>query len=365
MKLKIRLLGLLALVISAVLVSAGADACTGTRLKAKDGSVVPGRTLEFAKNLDSHVIVIPRNFEITGVTPWGENGLKWKTRYAVVGANFCGESVVIDGLNEKGLSGGFFYFPGYAEYQKVAPSDKAKTISEWQLLTWILSSFETISEVKKALYEIKVAGVVFAKWGFVLPGHFIITDQEGNSIVIEYVKGQLNIYDNPFGVITNAPGFDWHTANIANYLNLSTSDVSSKKIAGETIAPFGQGSGLFGIPGDFTPPSRFIRVLFLTISSIETENARDTVSQLFHILNSFDIPKGAIREKTGEITQEDYTQWTTAQDLRNRNYYFKTENNSRIRVVHLLKCNLDAKEIAGLKMETPGEDVLDITSELK
>ncbi len=188
----------------------------------------------------------------------------------------------------------------------------------------------------------------------------------GNSIVIEYVKGQLNIYDNPFGVITNASEFDSHLANIKNYLNLSTSDVGSRKLAGETFTIFGQGSALFCIPGDFTPPSRFIRVLFFTLSYIETKNAQDNFSQLFHVLSSFDIPKGSVREKNSDVTHEDYTPVDDRAGFEKQGLLLQDgKQQSDQGVVHLLKCNLDAKKISGFKMETPHQDVLDVTPELK
>ncbi len=352
------------LVFFALFFSISSDGCTGIKLTAKDGSVVFARTLEFANNLHSEILLIPRGMDFQGMTNDGSNGLKWTTKYACVGANFEGEPYLLDGLNEKGLAVGIFYFPGYADYQAIGSEDLNKTLNEWQLPNWILGNFETISEVKTALKDVKVVSAIFKKWGFVLPMHYIVSDTKGDAIVIEYVNGELNIYDNPLGVITNSPTFDWHITNIRNYLNLSANDVNKKEFAGETFTPFGQGSGLFGIPGDFTPPSRFIRALFFSLSSIDTNTSEETILQAFHILNSFDIPKGSVRESSGSVAECDYTQWTAAKDLSGKKYYFITEGNARKRVVDLLKCDLDAKTIKKINMESP-EDFLDITNELK
>ena len=50
-----------------------------------------------------------------------------------------------------------------------------------------------------------------------------------------------------------------------------------------------------GLPGDFTPPSRVLRAVAFSRSMPMEETGRDTVLQAFHILNNFDIPKGASR----------------------------------------------------------------------
>jgi choloylglycine hydrolase len=246
----------------------------------------------------------------------------------------------------------------------VTEADNPRTIAPWQLATWILTNFESVSEVKEKLKEIKVANVVFKKWNIVIPVHLIVTDAKGNSIVIEYIKGQLNIHDNKYGVITNSPPFDWMITNIRNYLRLSPNNLIGKTINGKNLTPFGEGSGMFGVPGDFTPPSRFIRGLFFSIASLTVNNSQDASMQMFHILNNFDIPEGTVRSEKGKVTAYDRTQWTSVHDLNKKNYYYKTEGNTRIRVVKLINCNLNAEKIFKLTMETP-EDIQDVTSDLK
>jgi len=355
----------LATFITGMALSFNAYACTGIMLKANDKSVVFSRTLEFAKILHSDVIFIPQGQSYTGITPAGENGLKWENKYSMLGANFLNMDYLLDGFNEKGLYGGFFYFPGYAKYQTVKESDHKNTISEWQIINWALSNHETVSEVKNGLKKIKVANVFNQEWKEIIPIHIIFVDKNGDAIVVEYVDGKLNIYDNPFGVIANSPTFDWHVTNITNYLNLSTSNVNPQKIDGKEFTPFGQGSGLFGIPGDFTPPSRFIRALFFKQSSIAPENAKEGMQQAFHILNSFDIPKGSIRDNSGNVIEDDYTQWTSSNDLQGLKYYFKTENNSRVRVIDMKQLKTNSSNIIKVKMETEEDSILNISDKLK
>jgi choloylglycine hydrolase len=340
-----------------------ASACTGITLMAADGSVVHARTLEFAIDLDSNVIMVPRGFARVGSTPDGQEGLRWKSKYASVGANGVGLPFIFDGLNEKGLSVGLFYFPTSAQYMSYSPSDANKTIAAWELGSWILENQANVEEVKANIGKITVPAVVFKAWNFSPEVHYIVTDSSGKSIVIEYVGGKLVVYDNPLGVITNSPTFDWQMTNLRNYVNFSPSNVPPVKLGSVTLQPFGQGSGMLGIPGDFTPPSRFVRAVAFSQSVFPSKTGDDAVLEAFHILNNFDIPQGAAREhekdEHGNILA-DYTLWTSAIDLRAKRFYFRTYENSQIKMVDLTKMNPDAKDILTISMKG-GEDIKSIT----
>ncbi len=337
-----------------------AEACTGIRLTAEDGSVIHARTLEFAVDIDSDVIVVPRGYSRIGSTPDGKDGLKWKSKYASVGANGVEMPFIFDGFNEKGLAIGLFYFPGTAKYMDYQATDAGKTIAPWEIGSWILENFATVEEVKENAAKIVVPEVVFEAWGFTPPVHYVVHDASGKSIVIEYVGGKLNIHDDPLGVLTNSPAFDWHMTNLRNYVNFSLVNVSPVQLGPVTLTPLGQGSGMLGLPGDFTPPSRFIRAAAFSQSVLPSKTGRDAVIEAFHILNNFDIPKGAARDhekdEHGNILA-DYTLWTSASDLKARQFFFRTYANSRIRMVDLKKIDPEAKEIKTISMK--GEEEIE------
>lgn len=347
--------------------------CTGIRLIAKDHTVVHARTMEFAADILSDVIVIPKGYERTGSTPaMGVEpplpGKKWTSKYASVGMSALGLPVIIDGLNEVGLAIGLFYFPGFAEYMPYSRSDAENTLAPWELGSWILENFETVDQVKTAIKDIVVPGVVLAEFdpNASPPVHFVVHDASGKSIVIEYVGGKLNVHDNPLGVVANSPTFDWHITNLRNYVNFSFTNAPAMELGSVTLSPLGQGSGMLGIPGDFTPPSRFVRAVAYTQSVSEAFNqessegeyfhaatGEDAILQAFHILNNFDIPKGVAREhkheseSTGKtLVPADYTLWTSASDLQAKQYYFRTYENSQIRML-----DLNAHKDRSLKIE--------------
>jgi len=348
------MLGMLCVVCALfILGQAAANACTGIRLIAKDGSVIHARTLEFAVDLHSNVIIVPRGYKRTGTTPDGKKGLQWKSKYASMGANGVNVPFIFDGLNEKGLAAGLFYHPGTAKYMKYDPKDAAKTLAPWEMGSWILENFATVDEVKANIHKVVVPEVIFKAWGFSPPVHFVVHDASGKSIVIEYIKGEPVVYDNPLGVMANSPTFDWHMTNLRNYINVSLKPVKALKLKNLTLTSFGMGSGLHGIPGDFTPPSRFIRAALFSQVVFPPATGYDAVLEAFHILNNFDIPKGSAREEKKDEhgnTLADYTSWTSANDLKAKKFYFRTYENSRIRMVDLNKMNLNAKKIVTIPM---------------
>jgi choloylglycine hydrolase len=332
--------------------------CTGIQLTAKTGAVVSARTMEFGIDLESEVMMSPRGHARTGMTPDGLDGLTWKAKYASVGISGLGLDTLIDGVNEMGLVAGIFYFPRAVGYMPYEPADAGKTIAPWQVVSWILDHFGTVKEVQENIGSVVVPAVVLSKWKIVPPFHYVVYDASGKSIVLEYVAGKLNIHENPLGVITNSPAFDWHMTNLNNYLNYSFTNPPPVKLGPVQLTQFGDGSGMFGLPGDITPPSRFVRAAAFSQSVWQSKTGGDAVLQAFHILNNFDIPIGSARaagSKDG-VVEADYTLWTSAKDLETKRYYFRTYESSQIRMVELMKMNLDAK--APVRISMKGDEVI-------
>lgn len=328
-----------------------APACTGITIKPKDGSIIFARTLEFGMDLKSNILVVPRGKEFAGTAPGDKAGLRWKTRYGIVGTNAFDLPVIVDGLNEKGLHVGLFYFPGFAKYQEVKTDDFGKALAPWELGSFLLGTCSDAKEAVAAAKSVRVGAVVQKDMGFVPPIHFIVTDATGKSMVLEYIDGELKIHANPFGVMSNSPTFDWHMTNLSNYVTVTPKNVEKIDLAGKEIEGLGQGSGMLGLPGDFTPPSRFVRAVAFSKTALPVQKARDGVLQAFHILNQFDIPKGAARGVEHGAEVSDYTLWTSAADLKNLRYYFRTFDNSRIRMVDMKAVDLEANEIRTISMK--------------
>jgi choloylglycine hydrolase len=321
------------------------EACTGIQLKAKDGSLVHGRTLEFGIQVDTSIIVIPRGYAFEGTTPHGK-GLKYQAKYAAVGAMAFDNPAIMDGINEKGLSVGTFYFPGFASYPEMTSENQSKAVSPVEFSNWLVTNFATVDEVKSGLANIVIAPTISKSWGTMPPPfHYIVYDKQGQCLVIEPLNGKLVTYDNKLGTFTNSPQFDWHMTNVRNYINLTPENPKPLKINGLEFSSFGQGGGMVGLPGDFTPPSRFVRAAIFSITATPSSDASSAIFQTFHILNQFDIPVGLVRETAGDVHYTDYTMITCARDPQSLKYYFRTYDDQNIRYVDLSKFDLDAKDI--------------------
>lgn len=340
---------LVACVVTASLViTTPALACTSFIIRATDNSVVYGRTMEFGMDMKSQVMVIPRGYALQAAYAKDGKSMAWKSQYAVVGMNALGQTSLVDGLNERGLAGGVLYFDGFARYADPARvSAEKKLLAPWDLLTWALTNYASVDEVKNALAGVAIVGVSQpAMGGEVPPVHYTLHDKAGKSIVIEPVNGELRVYDNPLGVLTNSPPFEWHMINLGNYVKLSAMEAPAQTLQGQVIAPLGQGSGLLGVPGDPTPPSRFVRAVGYTISAAKQAPGLPSVKLAEHIANSFDIPKGWIEAQEKGRKFMDYTQWTIIADLSSSRYYIKSYEDQTLRSVALADFDLNAKHIA-------------------
>ena len=330
-----RIIGLAAVVLIWAFSATDSKACTGISLAAQDGSRVVARTVEWAATpMQCGYVVSPRGHMHQSYTPKGENGMKYKSVYGYVGIYTEYEPFIVEGVNEAGLAAGLFFFPNYGEY---APYDKtadAKTICDMQFVSWVLSQFSTIDQVKDAMSRVNLV-TLDSKIGAV---HWRIIEPSGRMVVLEIVGGVPHFYENAVGVLTNAPGFEWHLTNLNNYVNLQPGSAADQTIKpGITLAPLGHGSGMLGLPGDFTSPSRFVRATFFQTTAPVWPTGFDTVVQAFHILNNFDIPIGSQHIRS-EIPKDmpSATQFTAASDLKSMKFYYRTAWNSNIRCIDLM-----------------------------
>lgn len=311
-----------------------AEACTGITLRTLSGQPVAARTIEWAGNdLQSRYVIVPRGFTQRSYLPdSGKEGLAFTARYGYVGLSVEQDEFVVEGLNEAGLSAGLFYFPGYGQYERYDQRHKESSLSDLQLVSWILGNFRDIDTLTAALGKIHVVGID-PRASTV---HWRVTEESGRQVVLEYTDGQLRCYENPLGVLTNSPGFDWQLTNLNNYVNLFAGPIVHRKVGELTLSAFGGGSGLHGIPGDMTPPSRFVRAAFFQATAPKLTDTQETVMQAFHLLNNFDIPTGIqFTEGTPVPDIPSATQWTVASDLQHRKIYYRTMYDSSIRCIDL------------------------------
>ncbi len=331
-----------------------ADACTGITLHSADGSTVLARTIEWGGSyLASQYVVVPRGYEQQAyVTGGKKEGMRFKARYGYVGIAVEMADFVAEGINEEGLSAGLFYFPKYGGYETYNPNNSATSLSDLQLVSYMLANFKTIDEVKTGLAKVHVVSTDPRA----STAHWRIADASGRQIVLEIIDGKLNFYENSLGVLTNSPGFEWQLTNLNNYVNLFPGPAADQTFGPMTLSPFGAGSGMLGLPGDVTPPSRFVRAAFFQTTAPQQPTARRAVIQAFQLLNNFDIPMG-VEFAQGKIPADipSATQWTSATDIQNRQFYFTSMYDKTIRMIDLKTIDFAKTQYQAVPIDTEKE----------
>ena len=204
-----------------------------------------------------------------------------------------------------------------------------------------MSNFETVDEVLKEIGNIELVAVPINEKTPLPTLHWIIADKYGKSIVIEKTKEGLKVHENPIGVMTNSPTFDWHLTNLNEYMKTTPIQPEPIKWKDKKLEPLGVGLGTNGLPGGCSGVDRFVRIAYLKAMLSETEDLMTGISQFFHMLNNVAMPKGAV------ITNnlDDITLYTSCMCQQKGIYYYSTYNNNGISAIDMNKEDLDAKEI--------------------
>lgn len=332
---------LLAVLTAGLLGTPSAQACTGIAINAQDGTRLLARTIEWkGGNLNSKLIVMPRGLKNTALTPTGENGKTWYNKYGAVGASTVEPRFVTEGVNEKGLNVGIFYFSHYGSLTPFRAAHTKRSVSDGELVRYLLTNFASVDEVLAGLTKIEIIPIAKPDTnGHYATGHWRISDASGRSIILEITnRGERHFYENNLGVFTNSPDFPWHQSNLNNYIHLSGGETPDKTVGEVHLFSLGGGTNLTGLPGDLTPPSRLVRAFFFLHSAPVPTDTYTAVTQAFHILNNFDLPIGAEYAPGEKIPDmPSATQWTAVSDVTHPAFYYRTMYNSAIRKVDLTK----------------------------
>lgn len=311
--------------------------CTSITLRSGDGSYLLARTMDFSFALDAQMVVFPRKSIIEF------NSETLNDHYAFMGlAKNVGRYYIADGLNEYGLSAAALYFEGYASYSSDEVATSKQMLAPHEFIMWMLAKCKSVSEVIAEMDKILVVNEVMGFLGVVPPLHWVFLDTSGRSIVIEIMESGVFIHENELGILTNSPDYNWHITNVRSYIGLDPKQVSPRVLYGKEFKAFGQGSGTFGLPGDFTPPSRFIKTLYNKLSVNLPSDADSLVTTAMHVLNAVDIPEGSV--VTPKLTI-DYTQYTSYMGNSNLTYNYRMHDSLNVVSVKLSDYDLDAADL--------------------
>lgn len=295
-----------------------------------------GRNFDYDISYGEKVVVTPRNFQFK----FRKEGTL-KTHYAFIGvaAVIDDYPLYYDATNEKGLSIAGLNFPQNAFYGDFI--EGKINISPFELIPWLLGSFVTVKEARESLENLNLVNINFNEQLPLSPLHWMIADRD-ECIVVESVRDGLKIYDNPIGVMTNSPTFDYQMFNLNNYHHISPKDPDNLFSKQLDMDIYSRGMGAIGMPGDLSSMSRFVRASFIKLNSISGNSEDESVAHFFHILGSVEQQKGLCDLGNGRFEQTIYSSCCNIDD---GIYYYKTYNNSQINAVDMTKENLDSFDL--------------------
>ncbi|MBL8579878.1 MAG: linear amide C-N hydrolase [Mesorhizobium sp.] len=324
--------------------------CTSLGYQDAAGNSYFGRTLELTTDLPYQLAYFPIGFELVSEVP-DHPALKLSSRYGALAITMPGrlpspgaplgisDLKVLEGLNDQGLTFSLLSYPTAAGEQKSVDVTRS-ILSASDLGLWALGQFATVAELKAALAKQPVMLQSLALLGGVVsPFHYVVHDASGASFVIEFDKGEMFTYDNPVGVMTNGPRFDWHLINLNNYTFLSNVDKSSSVFGAYKAVQPDSGIATAGLPASNTSVGRFVRAAYYAQFAEKAATPDLAIRTLAHVMNNFDRPKGVtidypeaggghlevqgLAQESSESYATEFTCWTSMSDLERKLFFIR------------------------------------------
>lgn len=333
----------------------------------ENGDFYFGRNLDLEYSFGEQIVVTPRNFHLRfrhvpdQASHYAMIGMAASAGLTAGGEVRGGEAspfpLYAEAVNEKGLCMAGLNFPGSACYRK--PAEGGRNLASYELIPWLLGTCGTVCEAQEQLRTLNITDDAFSADMPPAPLHWMLADRK-QCLVLEQTEDGLKIYDDPAGVLTNNPTFEYHSMNLNNYLNLTAGYPDSRFFGerdqggepagrGLRLAPYSQGMGAMGLPGDSSSVSRFVRAAFLKWNSVCAQDEMSNISQFFHILDGVAMTRGTVYTEEGRC---DITVYSCCVNARTGVYYYRTYENSQIHAVGLGNAGMDGKELIGYGLET-------------
>ena len=364
--------------LSALLVIAGllhqapaTQACTTILVTDESGRGYHGRTLEYSSLLPMDMTYFPAGTKVVSSAPSGSQGLTFDTKYPILGMSFqvvpsAKQVAFAEGVNDQGVSFSANWLTGTDS--PAVSKDDARILAASDLGAWVLGNFKSVEEVKEAMRNGQTefwVPVSPLDPEAPLPLHYAINDKSGNSIVVEFTDGKVNLYDNPVGVMTNGPEFPWHLKNLQNYtftnVNKDTGQLGKLKLQTQD-----GGIALTALPSAETSQGRFVKAAFYANYVRKAKTPDEAVTTLAHLMNNFDRPYDLTVDEAGGAgdgvrssgTSSEVTIWTTLQDLSRNLLYFRSIAAMNWTVIDMnkLKNVKEVKSISTSDVDKAGAD---------
>lgn len=278
------------------------------------GSVIVGRNMDYHRDLGTNLWKLPRGVERDdGV----DAALTWRARYGSVVATAF-DMISVDGVNEAGLAGHILWL-AESTYGEVDSERTALSQAVW--LQYFLDNCATVNEAVQWIESnnVQVVQLTDPSSGEVPAIHLALDDAAGDSAIIEYIDGRLEVHHSPdYRVMTNSPKYD-------EQLELL------KKIDG-----FG---GDEPLPGTTLASDRFARAAHYVQTLPQPATKVEAIASMFSVIRNAAQPFRLPDPGKPDASQ---TIWQVVIDLTNLRYVFESTTHPNIVWVDL--ADLDFSE---------------------
>ena len=314
-----------------------------TCITLNNGDFYFGRNLDLECRFGERVVITPRNYKIK----FKENP-EYAAHYGMIGMATVVENYPLyaEAANEKGLCMAGLNFPGNASYKEVKAG--AVNVAPYELIPWLLGRCASVKEAREMLQGVNIINTPFTETLPSSPLHWLLADRE-ECIVLEAIEEGLKLYENPWGVLTNNPPFTFYQNYLRNFMNLSNQPPKNSFAEGFELMPYGQGMGGIGLPGDFSPASRFVKAAFLKGNSHCDQEENANIAQFFHILDGVAMVRGSVITPEGK---DDITTYSCCINADRGIYYYKTYENNQIQAVRMEESNLTGQDLLSYQLST-------------
>lgn len=307
--------------------------CTCIRLTTHDHYF--GRNLDLEYSYQETVAITPRHYPFHFRTAG-----TLAQHAAMIGMAFVvdGYPLYYEATNEHGLSMAGLNFPASAVYH---PDRADKTnVASFELIPFVLSQCATVAQAEALLATVNITPDSFNEQLPSSPLHWMVDDRE-RCLVVESTADGLHLYDNWSNVMTNEPPLPFQLENLMHYQALSPEEPTNRFAPQLPLRMSGRCTGALGLPGDWSPWSRFVRAAFLVNNSVCGSGEAESVGQFFHLLDGVAHPRGCAHLPHGH----EITVYSSCCNADTGVYYYTTYGNRQLNAVHLHHAPLDSDTV--------------------
>lgn len=301
------------IILAATLMTGEVQACTRIVYHGEAGRVITGRNMDFRDPMVSNFWTFPRGMKRNGEA--GAHSIEWTSKYGSLAVSGYDISTV-DGINEVGLNASLLWLNA-TTFPKNDNSTPRMSLSLWA--QFYLDQFKTVAEAVQYTRDNPIhiaSGEVPGRPGSLAPLHLTLSDATGDSAVLEWIDGILQIHHNrSYQVVTNDPQFNVQLANQKYW-----SDVNLLNF----------------IPGSGRSEDRFVRAGFYVNAVKKTDDFRIASAAVFSVIRNASVPYGVSLPDAPNLST---TRWRVVADQKDMLFYGESATSPNIFWVDIKKLN--------------------------